>query len=556
MYYRRALLRRGVMQSNHLDGTGLTLRLSPDQRVLSAVYTPVTGKKSLSAQQLHEALVEEGYGELFVSGDAVEQLLLKWAVSPVPFTAQIAERRDATLAVQLSDDMMAATMTIQRGYGGRRITVQEVEKALSEHGVVCGILYDEIGKAVEAGEGSKVLIASGTPPIPGEDTMFISLIPEMATQAPQLSEDDTADYRNLGDIASVSLGDPLLRRTHPTLGTPGMNLLGVRLPTTDGQDIPFAENLTGIACDLSDCDLLVAAISGYPVLAPRGVMVDPVFKLKRVDLSTGNLHFKGSLEIAGDVCEGMEVTATEGITVGGIVEAARLKAGGDIVVQGGVIGHGKALQGKVVNRLEMAHIEAGGSVRVQFAENAAITAGGDIVVRELAMQSELTSGKSIQVGERGGRKGHIIGGVCRAITVVHAVVIGSHAGVPTVIEVGVDPALNRKLEIVQDSLAEKTRQMEELQKTLAYVRENPGSMEQGLLSLKERIYAKYQGEIAELAGEKKRLQKRMEINAQARVEVERDAFLGAQIRIGSSALQIEEDLTSPTFTLCEGGISY
>jgi len=543
------------MQSNHLDGTGLTLRLSPDQRTLSAVFTPVASKKSLNAEQLHEAIEEGGYGGLFVSEDAVEELLRKWGVSPAPFTAQIAERRDATLAIQLSDDMMAATMTIQKGYGGHRITVEEVEISLSEHGVVCGILYDEIRNAVEAGEGSKVVIASGTPPIPGEDSQFISLIPEMATQAPQLSDEDTADYRNLGDIVSVALGDPLLRRTRPTLGTPGMNLLGVQLPTTDGEDIPFAENLAGIACDLSDCDLLIAAISGYPVLTPRGVMVDPLFRLKRVDLSTGNFHFKGSLEIAGDVCEGMEVTATEDITVGGLVEAARVKAGGNIVVQGGVIGHGKALQGKVMNRQEMAQIEAGGSVCVQFAENAAITAGGDIVVRELSMQSELTAGNSIQVGEKGSRKGHIIGGVSRAVTVVHAVVIGSHAGVPTLIEVGIDPALNRRLESVQDSLAEKTRQLEELQKTIAYVRGNPGSMDPGLLNLKERIYAKCQGEIAELTGEKKRLQKRMEINAQARVEVERDAFLGAQIRIGSSALQIEEDLTNPTFTLGEEGIS-
>ena len=81
-------------------------------------------------------------------------------------------------------------------------------------------------------------------------------------------------------------------------------------------------------------------------------------------------------------------------------------------------------------------------------------------------------------------------------------------------------------------------------------------MEPGLLNLKGKIHAKYQGEIAELTGEKKRLQKRMEINAQARVEVERDVFLGAQIRIGSSVMPVEEDLTSPTFTLGQEGVRY
>jgi len=544
------------MQSNHLDGTGLTLQLSPDARVLSAVFVPVTGRRNPDAQQLHRAIEAEGYGELFLSEDALGQLLQKCDVSPIGFTLQIGERRDATLVMQISDDLMAATMTIHPAYGGDRVSLEEVERALAEHGVVCGILYDEIRMAVEEGGASKLLIASGIAPVPGEDSRFISLIPEMATQAPQLSDDDTADYRNLGDIVSVSLGDPLMRRSHPTTGVPGMNLFGRELPTTDGVDIPFADHLTGIACDLKDCDLMIAAISGYPVIVPHGVMVEPVLKLKRVDLSTGNLRFKGSLEISGDVCEGMEVTATEGITVAGIVEAAKVTAGGDIVVQGGVIGHGKPAQGKAANQQEMARIEAGGAVSVQFAENAVITAGGDIFVKELAMQSELTSGSSIQIGEKGARKGHVIGGFCRAATLVHAVVIGSHAGVATMVEVGVDPSLNRKLEAVKDALAEKGRLIEELTKTLAYVKENPGSMEPALLALKERIYDKYQGEIAELTGEKKRLQKRMEINAQARVEVERDAFLGAQIRIGASTLQIEEDLVSPTFTLTEEGIGY
>ncbi|MBJ6799586.1 DUF342 domain-containing protein [Geomonas sp. Red259] len=545
------------METDMLDGTGLKLQLSPDQKSLQAQYTPVTQRRALNVGQLREAIEASDYREFFVSQDALEQLLARCAVSPVAFTLQIGERRDATLTVQLSDDMMSATMSIQPACGGRRITREEVEQELSRAGVVCGILYDEIDAAVAAGEAAKVVIAQGTPPIPGEDSQFISLVPEMATQAPQLSDDDMADYRNLGDIVSVSLGDPLMRRTAPTTGIPGTNLLGVELPTSDGIDIPFADNLTGIACDLKDCDMLVAAISGYPVIVPRGVMVDPIFKLKRVDLSTGNFHFKGSLEISGDVSEGMEVTATEDITVGGLVEAARVKAGGNIVIQGGVIGHGKAAQpGKMLSRQEMAQLEAGGTVTVQFAENAAISAGGDIVIRELAMQSDLTSGGSILVGEKGGRKGHIIGGLCRAATLVHAVVIGSHAGVPTVIEVGVDPALNRKLEMVQENLAEKQRQLDELTKTLAYVKENPGSMEEGLFNLKQRIYTKCQGELAELTGEKKRLQKRMEINAQARVEVERDAFLGAQIRIGSSTLLVEEDLTNPTFTLGEEGIAF
>lgn len=544
------------MENSYLEGTGLTLQLSPDQGALSACYTPVTNRRSLDPEQLHRAIEAEGYQELFVSEDALAQVIAKCAVSPVGFALRIGERRDATLALHVAEDLMSATVTINPSFGGRRITGEEVLGELAGRGVVCGIRYDAIEAAAREGRASQLLVARGTLPVPGEDSQFVSLIPEVCREAPQLLDDGTADYRDLGDIFSVSLGDPLMRRLPPSRGVPGCDLTGRELPTSDGLELPFADNLTGVACDLHDCDLIIAALSGLPVTVPRGVIVEPVLRLKRVDLSTGNLHFKGSLEIAGDVSEGMEVSATEHILVGGVVEAARVKAGGDIEVKGGVIGHGHRPQQLSGTPPRKAQLEAGGRVTLQFAENALVTAGQEIVVRELAMLSELTSGAGITVGERGGRKGHIIGGITRAATLVHAVRLGSHAGVATAIEVGVDPALNRKLEGVQEALAEKGRLMEELAKTLSYLREHPGSMEPGLAQLKERVYLKYQGEFAELTGEKKRLQKRMEINAKARVEVEREAFLGTQIRIGAFTLQIEEDLTAPTFTLGEQGVCY
>jgi len=541
------------MENSQLEGSGLLIKLSPEGDKLMCAFTPTVERKSLDAESLRSAVDVEGFGDFFLSKDAIDELLKRCAVSPVPFALQIGERRDAKLAVTVADDFMSASITITAAQAGMEITREEILKELADHDVVVGILYEEIDAAVAAGRASKLVVAQGVPPTPGEDSQFVSLIPEVREMVPQVSDEDTADYRNLGDLVSVSLGDPLMRRTTATTGIPGMNLLGVELPTTDGVDIPYADNLTGVACDLKDCDLMIAACSGFPVIVPHGIIVEPVLKLKKVDLSTGNVRVKGSLEIAGDVTEGMEVTATESISVGGIVEAARLEAGGDIEIKGGVIGHAKLSLAKNEGMRGAAQVKAGGQVVVQFAENALIIAAGDITVQHLVMQSELTSGTGITVGEKGGRKGHIIGGLCRAASLVHAVVIGSHAGVPTVVEVGVDPSLNQKLSFVKESLEEKGARLEELTKTIAYVRENPGSMEPGLFQLKERVYSKLQGEIAELTGEKKRLQKRMEVNAQARIEVERDVFLGVQVRIGNASLQLEDDLLGPTFVLNEEG---
>jgi uncharacterized protein len=544
------------MENSGLEGTGLQLALNPEGEKLLCSFTPTVQRKVLNAAELRQAVVVAGYQELLLSEDAMAELFRRAEVSPIPFTLQIGERRDASYALHLADDYMSATLSINPAYGGKKITKEQILDDLAERGVVTGILHEAIDAAVAEGQASKLVIAAGSPAVPGEDSQFVSLIPEGREMVPQVSEEDTADYRNLGELVSVCLGDPLMRRTQPTAGIPGVNLLGVELATSDGVDIPFADNLTGVACDLSDCDLLIAACAGFPVSVSHGIIVEPVLKLKRVDLSTGNLRVKGSLEISGDVTEGMEVTATESIVVGGIVEAARIEAGGDVEVKGGVIGHAKLALGKKEGAQGAAQVKAGGRISVQFAENALLVAQGEIAVRELVMQSELISGSSITIGEQGGRKGHIIGGLCRAGNLVHAIVIGSHAGVPTIIEVGVDPSLNLKLGSVKDALDEKNARLEELTKTLTYVRENPGSMEPGMLQLKERVYAKLQSEVAELTGEKKRLQKRMEVNEQARVEVERDAFLGIQVRIGNASLQIEDDLLAPTFRLGENGVEF
>ncbi|MBJ6726560.1 DUF342 domain-containing protein [Geomesophilobacter sediminis] len=541
------------METVGMEDSGIALKVGDDGHTLVATYTPAPGR-SLNRGVLVAALKTQGYAEWLLKDEAVEGLLRKGRAAAIGFSMEIGEKVDGTLSVEVSSDRMEAWLTATPSHGGKKFDEAAITSLLMEHGVVFGIDMAQVAQVAQTGQANHVVIARGIAPVPGEDSQFVSLIPEMAEQAPQLKEGDTADYRNLGGIVSVSLGDPLMRRTRPTPGIPGRDVTGRELPTEDGVELPFAEDMPGVACDLHDSDLLIAAISGYPVALPNGATVDPVFRVKRVDLSTGNLHFKGSLEIEGDVCEGMAVTATEAITVGGIVEAARLDAGGDIEVKGGVIGHGKLSLNDAESWKDAAQLKAGGSITVQFAENAVIQAEGDIFIKELAMQSELTSGAAIHVGESGSRKGHLIGGLSRAASLVEAIVLGSLAGVPTVVEVGVDPALNQKIEYVRETLSEKERLMEELEKTLAYVKENPGSMEPGLLRVKEKVHTKYESEITELTAELKRLLKRMEVNAQAKVVVERDAFIGVQVRIGSSRLLVEEDQMRPMFVLGPDGV--
>lgn len=471
-------------------------------------------------------------------------------------TGSVGEAQGGALTVLVDPDMMSAYVTIALGEGKAPITVDDILQALTEAGVVTGILHEEIEKIVDEGEAIQRMVATGRPPQQGEDSQFISLIPEMKERCPLADEEGNVDYRNIGGIISVKPGDPLLRRTSPTKGIPGENLQGAILPASNGIDIAFAPNLSGTVPASDDSDLLVAAISGLPVLVDRGVIVEPVLMIKTVDLSSGNLHFTGAINISGDVKAGMEVTATGDIMIGGVVESAKVEAGGNIEIKGGIIGQKEVRNDRGELNTDIAYIRAQGSISAQFAEHALIYAGQDVMIREVSMKSDITAGNSIIVGEKGMRKGHIIGGVCRAATLVHAIIAGSPANVPTRIEVGVDPAVNEKLSAVKQQLADKEKRQEEIDKTLAYIRENSNKVDPGIAALKERVHSLLQSEIAELNRQKKRLQKRLELINNAKVEVEMSAYFGVQIMVGDKMLTIEDDLQSKTFSRGEEGIVY
>jgi len=60
--------------------------------------------------------------------------------------------------------------------------------------------------------------------------------------------------------------------------------------------------------------------------------------VENVDINSGNITFDGSLEVKGDVAEGMTIDVTGDVYIQGGVERAAVKAGHNIKVGGGIFG--------------------------------------------------------------------------------------------------------------------------------------------------------------------------------------------------------------------------
>ncbi|MFT5547147.1 DUF342 domain-containing protein, partial [Rheinheimera aquimaris] len=320
------------------------------------ITVPVT-LDALSAHDVNSQLQAAGYGRCLIIQDQITNLLVEYQqiqqkikeklqAPGVPLTYRIAEKRDAELSFEISEDQMSAAAIITAAWGGAPISANALVKAAQDAGVVFGFSKDHIIKLVshaskaEPGSKVKLVIARGRAVVHGQNSRFEPLIPEMQSRRnkPLLQSDEKADLRDFGVIPAVRAGETLMRRHPPTAGVDGMLINGSPIPATPGQVIEW-QMAEGSELSATDGDLLLAARDGLPRVVENGATVDEVFTVKNVDLATGHIIFKGSVVVSGDVTEGMKVIAGGNVFVKGFVEGTLIEAGGDITVGGSIIGH-------------------------------------------------------------------------------------------------------------------------------------------------------------------------------------------------------------------------
>ncbi|MGZ5011822.1 MAG: DUF342 domain-containing protein, partial [Methylobacter sp.] len=471
------------------------------------------------------------------------------------FMLEIGERRDGEFIIKVSEDKMTAWLTMTPAYGGTPVTFDQIRQALREKGIVSGLITAaEIESLLKEGHATDYTIAQGLPPVPGLDTQFHSLLPEMQEKRPQINGRGIADFRNLGNLILVREGEPLMRRTLPTEGKKGKNIQGKVLTPKPSHNTPFSSEITGAMFDPDDSNLLRASIVGQPLLVPNGVMVSPTITVPQVDISSGNLSFDGTINILGDVMEGMKVYALNDIFVGGTVEAAEMEAGGNISIKGGVIGRSEPGGGPATSM--PGKISCKGSVSARFAKYVTIAAGTSIVIEEYSMNSQLAAMNQILVGKPGGKKGLIIGGTARAMMLVQAASIGSSAGVKTYIQTGLNPLTQERLNAIEREIEANEKNQDDIKKIIAFVENNPEKDKNGLLDKAQRTLDKLTTELALLQADLGSLLADMSFAEYAKIVVEQGIYNGVEIRIGDKNWKTKEERGKTVFRLIDKKISF
>ncbi|PSW10786.1 DUF342 domain-containing protein [Photobacterium rosenbergii] len=436
----------------------LFLRISDDGQ--SVLFAATPSQESVPTRELLlEQLHRLGAGAFYLYEKAIDSALATTSpdhqldVDSAPMDPiVIAERRDASLVVKADPDFMRASITVIAPFGGNPLMGADILEALKQNRIVKGIRKTQLHQLLEQtqqlapGEKLTLPIAFGRLPEHGRDARFEPLVEDASHRIlkPKLGDDGKVDMLDLGELVTVKVGQPLLKRIPATEGVPGFTVQGKVLPSKPGKDSEFQPGEGTMISD-QDPNLLLAEQSGIPVRKGRGMQVDEALTLKGVNVATGHIHFDGSILITGDVTPGMRVSATGNITVAGFVELAELKAGGDISIIKGIIGR-KQHDAKLACK-----VEAKGNVTSKFAQFAEISCGQNAQFTLHVMHCVIRAEGEVVVMDQFKRQGTLSGGITEAGYSIRTVNLGALAGIPTVVNAFT------KFEYLQQQVQDKHR---------------------------------------------------------------------------------------------------
>lgn len=356
--------------------------------------------------------------------------------------------------VYLSKDKMLAWVLFFPPYGPEgEFEGGILGKALQNANVTTGIDSLEVVRLLQAQSYFKLIpIATGTAPIEGTPGEVVELFAREITKEVIVDEDGMADYRAMNYVRQVEENTHICDIIPPKEGTPGVQVDG---KIVNPKPVRAARPPKGTNTGLSEDGMhLIATRTGHLEFANDAFHVRALLEIKGdVDYSTGNLDFEGDIHIHGDVREGFEVKASGTVTIDGLVEAATIEAGGDLVISRGVVGDHRAM------------LRSKGCVRVKYLENCVLYAGKNVYA-DCIMTSHIFSDDGITVTSG---RGSVIGGSLTAAHTIHARMVGAQSGRKTELTLGALPYIQTELQTVEEELAVLRKEISKLDRDLAFM---------------------------------------------------------------------------------------
>lgn len=427
------------------------------------LLVPIKNGNEITEDSIYQLIAESDFRKLKVNTANIKNAIaeLNDVLKPLQdnqsgreIQYQVLERINASISITIDADEMGATAEITAAQGGQHLTAKAILTAAQESGVKKGFSKEDLVKlaqlASKAEPASQVTlqIASGKLAVNGKDAEIQPLVESAQSRIlrPKKREDGSVDMRDLGDIVCVKIGDPLAKKVPPTSGKQGYTVTATPILPEPGNDIDLISG-EGTAISPKNQNILVSQKVGLPKIIPNGMEVDEIYKIKDVNVASGNINFTGSVIIEGDVNEGMKVIASGDVTIGGFVESALIEAGGDVTISGGIIGRKHDIEKTKITDVNMSvTVNAKGNLYAKYCQYAQLNCGKDIRIENQLLHSQITVNGCLKVGSEDKSNGTLIGGFIKPGSYVSVGILGATAGSNTVI------SFEKKLSKLKDEM--------------------------------------------------------------------------------------------------------
>ncbi len=283
---------------------------------------------------------------------------------------------------------------------------------------------------------TRIIVAQGKAPVNGREETFSPLL-EFEKKAGELRSDGRIDFREVGSVIQVFKGQELLERIPPVKSQDGMDVFGDVIPAEMEQVEGYRKG-DNIIQSGHDEKIYLAGIDGVLKVAQRKVSVlETVVINGDVDYETGNIDFNGSVEVTGSVLPGFHIKAKGDINIKNSVEDAFIEAGGDVSIGMGVVGK------------ESVKIVCNGNLKTKYLLNCTVEAGGEVLVEDSIINSNVFSNKRISVTAKTGK---ITGGEITALYDIEAKIVGAKTETQTVLSVGRNLQIEKELDVVRKQM--------------------------------------------------------------------------------------------------------
>lgn len=452
---------------------------------------------------------------------------------------------DADLDVFITttrDEMTAYLQLLPACGAGGVKDIESIRKEIEQrYGIVYNLNIESIISAIERGRYFEpIVIAEGRPPQKGKDGFLTFLFNTEHDFAPKLLEDGSADYKELNMFADTAKGDVLVVSVPPEDGIDGVTVKGAAVAAQRGKEAPLPAGKNVVVSE--DGRNLVAAKSGRVDYVNGRVEVSDTYMVRgNMDMGIGNIDFAGDVTVMGNVISGLTLKAQGDVEVHGLVEAATVIAGGNIVIKGGMQGMDKGV------------LQAGGSVISRFIERSAVEAG-ESVYSDYIAHSSVTAQDSVVMK---GRRAKIIGGLTRAGRQISARTIGSPSGDKTVIEIGISPKRRQVLIMLEE---ERSQLKSQLEKVSNFTRISPSRNESAeRVAMRQKLIETYENlsaQMEELNAKIEQAKQELMTFSDGKVHASVEAYQDVKITIDFATFTTRSSIKFVTFKYQNGEVVF